>query len=103
MGSGITPPAPEIGWPPPSNIRERLTANRAPFGQKPVARSDFCASGVAAPAPPGRPTAPEASVSAADAPTVWTASRRLRREGLLAGWVIPSLLMRPHLAARVGV
>jgi hypothetical protein len=31
----MTPPAPEIGCPPPSNISERLTANRAPFGQNP--------------------------------------------------------------------
>jgi len=29
----MTPPAPEIGWPPPSNISERLTASRAPLGQ----------------------------------------------------------------------
>ena len=30
---GMTPPAPEIGCPPPSNMSERLTANRAPLGQ----------------------------------------------------------------------
>src|SRR6266436_2925115 len=36
MGSGMTPPAPEIGWPPASNIREKLTARRAPFGQNAV-------------------------------------------------------------------
>src|SRR5882672_10235037 len=33
IGSGITPPAPEIGCPPASNIKETLTAKRAPFGQ----------------------------------------------------------------------
>src|SRR5882724_5329122 len=33
IGSGITPPAPEIGCPPASNINEKLTAKRAPFGQ----------------------------------------------------------------------
>src|SRR6266853_1975282 len=32
IGSGITPPAPEIGCPPASNINEKLTAKRAPFG-----------------------------------------------------------------------
>src|SRR5882762_6217994 len=32
MGSGITPPAPEIGCPPASNINEKLTAKRARFG-----------------------------------------------------------------------
>jgi len=39
----ITPPAPEIGWPPPSNISERDTANRAPFGQK---RPAFAVRGI---------------------------------------------------------
>ena len=28
MGSGITPPAPEIGWPPPSNMSEKLEIAR---------------------------------------------------------------------------
>ena len=31
---GQEPPAPEMGWPPASNISDRLTAMRAPFGQK---------------------------------------------------------------------
>ena len=69
IGSGMTPPAPEIGCPPPSNMSERLTANRAPFGQKP-ARSDAFKDGVAAWAPPLRPLAPEAAASATVAPTV---------------------------------
>ena len=30
----MTPPGPEIGCPPPSNIREKLTARRALLGQK---------------------------------------------------------------------
>jgi hypothetical protein len=29
----MTPPAPEIGWPPASNMSEKLTARRALFGQ----------------------------------------------------------------------
>jgi len=33
IGSGMTPPAPDICWPPPSNMSERLTASRAPLGQ----------------------------------------------------------------------
>src|SRR5258708_33442816 len=106
MASGITPPAPEIGWPPPSNISEKLTARRAPFGHRPLAAPpEGWTAGVVAPALHGRPTALEASASAADAPTAWTASRRLKREGLLAGLVIPSLLMSPHPAAsdRVGL
>src|SRR5260370_17809237 len=96
MGSGITPPAPEIGWPPPSNMSDKLTAKRAPFGQKPVAeRSSFLAPVVAASALPGKPPALEARVSAADAPTVWKASRRLRWEELLAGLIITPLLSAP--------
>jgi hypothetical protein len=71
MGSGITPPAPEIGWPPPSNMSEKLTASRAPFGQKPAGfRSDALIVGVAALAAPDKPSAPEATASAAVAPTV---------------------------------
>src|SRR3984893_10604887 len=71
IGSGMTPPAPEIGCPPPSNMRERLTANRAPFGQKPgPARSDTFKDGVAAWAPPVRPLALAAAASATVAPTV---------------------------------
>jgi hypothetical protein len=30
----MTPPAPEIGWPPASNMSEKLTARRALLGQK---------------------------------------------------------------------
>ena len=37
MGSGMTPGAPEIGWPPPSYIKEKLTASCALFGQNEVA------------------------------------------------------------------
>src|SRR5437879_13492508 len=39
IGSGMTPPAPEIGWPPASNIREKLTARRALFGQNEIGRA----------------------------------------------------------------
>src|SRR5260370_38467325 len=78
IASGITPPAPEIGWPPPSNMSERLTANRAPFGQKaPALRSDTLIVGVASLAAPVRPLAAAAVVRA----TAWRASRRLRCEG----------------------
>ena len=31
------PPALEIGWPPPSDVSEKLTASSVPFGQKPGA------------------------------------------------------------------
>jgi hypothetical protein len=34
IGSGMTPPAAEMGWPPASNMSEKLTARRAAFGQK---------------------------------------------------------------------
>src|SRR5882672_10880267 len=37
IGSGITPLAPEMGCPPASNMREKLTAKRAPSGQVEVA------------------------------------------------------------------
>src|SRR5262249_30392942 len=33
IGSGMTPGAPEMSWPPPSYIRDMLIARRAPFGQ----------------------------------------------------------------------
>src|ERR1700755_2198307 len=36
IGSGMTPGAPEMGWPPPSYIRDMLIARRAPFGQNGV-------------------------------------------------------------------
>src|SRR5215470_17618658 len=36
IGSGMTPGAPDIGWPPPSNISETLTASRASSGQNEV-------------------------------------------------------------------
>src|SRR5690349_4796626 len=46
MGSGMTPLAPEIGCPPASNMSEKLTAKRAPFGQSEV-EFVMCASCVA--------------------------------------------------------
>jgi hypothetical protein len=33
IGSGMTPGAPEMGWPPPSHISDILIASWAPFGQ----------------------------------------------------------------------
>jgi hypothetical protein len=36
IGSGMTPGAPEMGWPPPSYINEKLTASRALLGQNEV-------------------------------------------------------------------
>src|ERR1700743_2628645 len=36
IGWGMTPGAPEIGWPPPSYISDMLIARRAPFGQNEV-------------------------------------------------------------------
>src|SRR5579871_4272789 len=42
MGSGIGPPAPLAGCPPPSNISETLIAILAPLGQNvPVLRCEF--------------------------------------------------------------
>src|SRR5258708_27952263 len=36
VGSGLKPRAQEMGWPPPSYIRDMLIARRAPFGQNEV-------------------------------------------------------------------
>jgi len=36
IGSGMTPGAPELGWPPLSNISEMLIARRASLGQNEV-------------------------------------------------------------------
>jgi hypothetical protein len=83
---------------PPSNMSEKLTAKRAPFGQKPVAvRSACLAVVVAASALPGKPTALEATASEADAPTVWKASRRLRWEELLAELIITCSFLLPKI------
>jgi hypothetical protein len=52
-------------------MSEKLTASRAPFGQKPAGLwSDALIVGVAALATPDKPPAPEATASAAVAPTV---------------------------------
>src|SRR5580704_4429477 len=67
IGSGITPPAPEIGWPPPSNIKDKLTASRAPFGQYPPD------SGLGA---PGAPSVPNIKPTPPNKVEV----RKLRRE-----------------------
>jgi hypothetical protein len=69
IGSGITPPAPEMGCPPPSNIKERLTASRAPLGQNPP-ESDTGA--------PELPSAPDMKPAPANRVEV----RKLRREVL---------------------
>ncbi len=71
----MTPLAPEIGCPPPSNMSERLTAKRAPFGQKPAsarfdAFSDAFNDGVAALAWPVRPPAPDTAARATVTPPV---------------------------------
>jgi hypothetical protein len=83
--------APEIGCPPPSNMSDMLTAKRAPFGQKLVAGA--LTTVVAALAAPGTLPAPEAIASAAVPPTVFRASRRLRREEWIAGLVMALLLL----------
>src|SRR6266849_4680724 len=103
MGSGIAPLAPEIGCPPPSNMREILTASRAPFGQKPIpAREDGSAAvDVASPATPGKPATLEVTANAADALAIPRTSRRLSWEPLLAGATITSIL--PALADDRGV
>src|SRR5258708_5291274 len=87
----MTPPAPEIGCPPPSNISERLTAGRAPFGQKRgPARSATLTKGVSACARPVEPPAPDATTRAL-APTVCRAVRRLKRDGFFAGSITRDL------------
>jgi hypothetical protein len=58
-------------------MSERLTANRAPFGQKPAG---LRIGVVAALAPPDKLLAPEAAASVAVAATVRKASRRLNWE-----------------------
>jgi hypothetical protein len=87
MGSGITPPAPEIGWPPPSNISDRLAATRAPFGQKPlVARFGSSAVRFVAGAAFDKPR--PLAATAADAPAVRMAWRRFTCNEFSAGPVI---------------
>jgi len=71
MGSGIAPLAPEIGLAAASNMSEKLTANRAPFGQKAdPTRSGSLPACVAASAEPVRLAVPEATASMAVAPMV---------------------------------
>src|SRR5258707_12534481 len=96
----MTPPAPEIGCPPPSNMRERLTAKRARFGQKPPGLgSGALMVVVAALALPVRPPAASATV----AQTVWRASRRLRFEGFCAGLIIRDSVCFTRLGRLSGV
>jgi hypothetical protein len=79
-------------------MSDKLTANRAPFGQKPAAvGSDALMVVVAALAGPDKPPAPEATASTAVAPTPRRASRRLNWEEWFAGLVIGSLLLLPAI------
>src|SRR5215469_3146583 len=68
IGSGMTPGAPQMGWPPPSYIRDMLIARRAPFGQNEVL------SVMIASFPWANPLR---VIAAAVAPTVVKNSRRL--------------------------